>query len=292
MQFNWQTIGEYNSLLQQTVGNNIELWVGKTPLVMPLAHFTLEEKKYTTHLHKHAHYELSCMCQGEMFYQEGGGGAIRRLSANNQRWVLIPPGFEHRRFSREDNAVIFGLAVRLNANGPLARSLLDRIHILDGGPVEGMLVDFWRTIDGNGRFKVEQLRWLLSGILLKLFAENYPNLLGETPVTVPKTNAMEAVDIYIDENLGEEISVDQLARIAKVSRRQLYRLFEQKHGEPVNENIIRRRLQRAAEMLIGSNLSVKEIAALAGFRNLSYFTRQFKEHFILPPAHYRRQRGA
>lgn len=292
MEFNWQTIGEYNSLLQQTVGNNIELWVGRTPLIMPLAHFTLEVKPYTTHLHQHAHYELSCIRCRSMYYQEGSDGVIHRLNADDGYWVLIPPGFEHRRISHEDDTVIFGLAVRLSPDSHLARSLAGRIHILSGQQTVPRLTEFWQVLSSQERFKAEHLRWLLTGILLKLFAENYPNLLGETPLALPKNNAMEAVDIYIDENLGEEISVGQLAEVAKVSRRQLYRLFEQKHGEPVNENIIRRRLQRAAERLINTDLPVKEIAELSGFRNLSYFSRQFKEHFILSPARYRKQRGA
>ena len=38
-------------------------------------------------------------------------------------------------------------------------------------------------------------------------------------------------------------------------------------------------------------MPVKEIAAMTGFHNLSYFTRQFRRIFIQPPATYRRHGG-
>jgi AraC-like DNA-binding protein len=60
---------------------------------------------------------------------------------------------------------------------------------------------------------------------------------------------------------------------------------------PLKEYIIRQRLSRAAAALIGTDRPVKEIAELAGFHNLSYFTRRFRRVYMTSPARYRRTGG-
>ena len=59
----------------------------------------------------------------------------------------------------------------------------------------------------------------------------------------------------------------------------------------LKEYINAHKLRKAEEYLKGTDCPVKEIAAMAGFRNLSYFTRQFRKVFIQPPAAYRRNGG-
>ena len=48
-------------------------------------------------------------------------------------------------------------------------------------------------------------------------------------------------------------------------------------------------LQRAQQLLLTTDLRVKEVAASLGFQDEFYFTRFIKKHTGLPPSKYRRQ---
>ena len=49
------------------------------------------------------------------------------------------------------------------------------------------------------------------------------------------------------------------------------------------------RLRKAAELLVNTGLSVKEIASRSGWEDEYYFSRQFKMNYHLSPGQYRRE---
>ena len=50
------------------------------------------------------------------------------------------------------------------------------------------------------------------------------------------------------------------------------------------------RLKRAAQLLVGSQYNVNEIADMVGFNTLKYFNRYFKEEFGMTPTQYREKK--
>ena len=64
-----------------------------------------------------------------------------------------------------------------------------------------------------------------------------------------------------------------IARMANMSERQLYRFMEETEGISPNRYLRECRLDRAVEMLHSGNYdTVKEVALRVGFRKVSYFT--------------------
>ena len=51
---------------------------------------------------------------------------------------------------------------------------------------------------------------------------------------------------------------------------------------------MRRRMQKAGNLLATSRLSVKEIMAIVGYDNKSHFVRHFRRSFGLAPSEYRK----
>lgn len=49
------------------------------------------------------------------------------------------------------------------------------------------------------------------------------------------------------------------------------------------------RLRRAADMLINTDLAIKEIASLTGWDDEYYFSRLFKKNYSLSPLQYRKE---
>lgn len=91
---------------------------------------------------------------------------------------------------------------------------------------------------------------------------------------------------YIDDNIGEKITVDKLAEIAGFSTYHYYRVFHSFVGIPVMEYVTRRKLQYALSEL-SNNKKILDIALDSGFETHAGFTKAFKKYFGYTPSFYR-----
>jgi transcriptional regulator GlxA family with amidase domain len=87
-------------------------------------------------------------------------------------------------------------------------------------------------------------------------------------------------------------SIRDLAYRVSLSPAHLQRLFKQQTGTQLGALVAERRLQKAAELLTISNLSIKEIAHAVGYRHHSSFVRAFQRRFAQVPKQYRAQPNA
>lgn len=92
---------------------------------------------------------------------------------------------------------------------------------------------------------------------------------------------------YVQRHIGEEISLDDLADIACVSKMHLARLFRQYFSVPPLQFIIRKKVQYAQELLLTTGLSVQLVASRVGIEDASYFIRLFKKNIGFTPQEYR-----
>jgi AraC-like DNA-binding protein len=84
-------------------------------------------------------------------------------------------------------------------------------------------------------------------------------------------------------------SVRELALELNLSPAHVQRLFKEETGMRMGEWLCEQRLQKAAQLLAGSYLSVKEIAHIVGYEHSSSFIRAFERRFLQPPSRYRAQ---
>lgn len=87
---------------------------------------------------------------------------------------------------------------------------------------------------------------------------------------------------YINEHLHEELTVDQLADLAYLSKYHFMRLFKAQTGSTVHAYVRQKRLLHAAR-LIREGVSVGKAAADSGFGDYSAFHRAFRESFGISP---------
>jgi len=85
---------------------------------------------------------------------------------------------------------------------------------------------------------------------------------------------------YIDANLDEEHTLENLSQVAHFSPFHFHRIFRVLTGETINNYVKRVRLQKAGSMLITDfQRPVSEVSALCGFNSTAVFCRAFKSHF-------------
>lgn len=95
------------------------------------------------------------------------------------------------------------------------------------------------------------------------------------------------VQIYIQDHLDEELSLEELAEVACFSPFHFHRIFRGMVGESVKEYVRRLRLERAALELRHTDRAIQDIAFDAGYENHASFTRIFGELFGVPPQCFR-----
>ena len=93
---------------------------------------------------------------------------------------------------------------------------------------------------------------------------------------------------FIQAHLGEPLTIDILAKAARLSRSQLHALFRSHLDLSPLSYVKRLRIAQASRRLLISAASVKEIAEQCGFANPYHFSREFKAEQGQPPLHYRR----
>lgn len=113
----------------------------------------------------------------------------------------------------------------------------------------------------------------------------------------PKDTAVQSVDekflsrvlASVEDHIGDvQFSVDEFAREVGMSTAQLYRKLNALTGYTPNDFIRHMRLQRAADLMNGKAGNVAEVAYQAGFNNLSYFAKCFRDKFGKSPSEYLR----
>ena len=93
---------------------------------------------------------------------------------------------------------------------------------------------------------------------------------------------------YMQEHLHEDISRDDVARVACLSPTHFSRVAKQAFGHSFTELIARMRVDKAREMLVLTEKSLIEIGLDSGFNDQSYFTKVFQKYTGRTPGEYRR----
>lgn len=94
---------------------------------------------------------------------------------------------------------------------------------------------------------------------------------------------------HLETHFNEPISLAQLSRMARMSKRSFLRAFTSATDLTPISYLIQLRVNRAAEMLRRSNDSVTDIAFRVGFSDSNYFSRQFHKVLGMTPRKYRQQ---
>lgn len=92
---------------------------------------------------------------------------------------------------------------------------------------------------------------------------------------------------YLEHNFRKEIYLEDLEKLCAMSRSTLQRRFRAATGVPPMVYLHRLRLRHAAELLLNTDFSIKEIADQSGFFRTPYFFKSFRDCYGVTPQEYR-----
>lgn len=112
-------------------------------------------------------------------------------------------------------------------------------------------------------------------------------LLSNKLVSLRKAEFIQSLDNYIDGHLHEKILVEDICKYFLVQRSQLYEISIPYLGCGIAEYIRKRKVMKAGEMLVNTDLSITQISSLVGFSEYNYFSRVFHQETGMSARSYR-----
>ncbi|MFL9449589.1 helix-turn-helix domain-containing protein [Tolypothrix bouteillei VB521301_2] len=138
---------------------------------------------------------------------------------------------------------------------------------------------------GNG-FYADSMATALSAHLLRHYATR-KHTLREYEDGLPKDRLQKAFD-YINENLGEDLSLKKIAAELNMSQYYFCRLFKQSTGMAPHQYLIQQRVERAKQLLKHTKQTVTDVAIECGFANQSHLAKHFRQYTGVTPKGFRK----
>ncbi|MDV7103474.1 AraC family transcriptional regulator [Vibrio sp. TH_r3] len=133
------------------------------------------------------------------------------------------------------------------------------------------------------KLRMETLAQLIIVEAFEQVSQNYhSNIVKAQPDR--SSDALDALLIYIEENLQQALTSEQLANTVSMSVSSLQRKFKQRFGVSMQVYVRRRRLNIAKQKLEAGLIGITEAAYASGYKHPSNFTCAFKKAFGYPPA--------
>ena len=169
---------------------------------------------------------------------------------------------------------------------------IDRVRIDDRVRAEDSIIPLYlkmleSELQGEGlgeRLYIDSIRTQLAIHLLRQYAnvEFRPPKLGSLS---PRLRRM--MTDFIDQNLSENITLEDLAALAGLSSYHFSRKFKADLGIAPHAYVLSRRINRAKCLLNSSRLPLKLVAAECGFTDQSHLSRVFRKFLGVTPNNFR-----
>jgi AraC family transcriptional regulator len=99
---------------------------------------------------------------------------------------------------------------------------------------------------------------------------------------------LKRVDDFLNENISNNISLEQMSDIVGMSVYALIRRFQATLGCSPHAYVMNKRLEKAKQILSGTNTPLKIVAAHCGYSDQSHMTRIFRKELNITPGIYRK----
>lgn len=187
-----------------------------------------------------------------------------------QGWVF-PVGFEG--WCRWDEPNEF-LNVEIDDDLLMGAGMAGLSFVPQSGTIDALVAQLAVNLHAAGNAAPRLYRDALTVALAAQLARVAGHPAIEPSATEPRI--LRALD-YIEENLADDLSLDDLAAITVMSRFHFARAFRDAVGMPPYAYVVARRIERAKELLRSSQLPIVEVAWRVGYSNPAKFTAQFRK---------------
>ena len=222
-------------------------------------------------------YELVLILKGKGYIKiEGTSYQVRYGDL-----ICFRPGILHRLWVEEEPYMeFFGMHFEIpHSKEPL--SFPNLFHLEAPMRLVPLFQKLYEVYCERGYLYEWRQKIMLQQILCEIFT-----MLHEQEEPMGVVRVRKALE-YIHENPCRKITLEDLVKKAGIQKTVFLSCFRVVTGTTPIQYIIVQRLQNARDLLVYSDLSVRQIAEECGFSDPFYFSRCYKKHFGLSPIQYR-----
>lgn len=243
--------------------------------VKELRHFCNIRLKRSSYMpnQKIQFYDLTFVLHGRMIYYKNG----ERFEMHKGDAILLSPGDVRSREYIPEEVAYASFNFTLN----------DGFKITDQSFLRGVITE-----------EIYALLSVFSQSHLSLFyhseekAKNMLNyiifeIMGSLELQSNDNNVVKMIK-YIDEHIGERITLSAVSEHVHLSREYTASIFKREMGKTVIKYVNERKMLIAKSLMREENISLYEIAQRLGFDNYGYFSRCFKKHFNTSPKQFQK----
>ena len=125
---------------------------------------------------------------------------------------------------------------------------------------------------------------LLLACMIQEFQENSAD---SQETSYPQNVYVEYAIDYIDQNMGENIKISDIASYVGIDRSYLTKVFKKTMDLSPQEYLVNVRMNKAASLLTATSLPMHQISEQVGYNNPLAFSKAFKQKFGASPTNYR-----
>jgi AraC family transcriptional regulator len=209
--------------------------------------------------------------------------------------VLVVPAGSPTRYrwsSHSDSLHVFldpGLVARVTAEdfgldpARVPVPPLDGVHLPQLRAAMLAVCDELTAAAAGGRLAAESLANVMAVHLLR--NASVPRHTARRPDAALPREKLRVVVEYVEEHLGDGLTLERMAAAARLSPYHFARQFKAATGLPPHRYVIARRVERAKQ-LVQDGLSLSEAAVSAGFSDQSQFSQHFKRLVGVTPGQF------
>ena len=246
--------------------------------------------------HAHAEYVLTYQIRG---VGRSRIGSHRLFEFRPGDVNLLNPGEVHKDFASQQERECLMVGVRkeflqdlfkeLGHNGPIAPSFLSP-KATPAPAVRKIYQSIKDEVDGQLPGREVLVRCLVTELVIKLLREMQPCVFRAEPFNVSKISALwqvrKAIE-YLHDTVEKKFELAQVAKATGLSKYYMERLFKQATGFHLHTYAMYLRIDRAKQLLSGTNKPLVTIALELGFSDQSHFSNVFRRFAGIPPRAYR-----
>jgi len=254
------------------------------------------ESEMQSGFHSHENWELFCPLQGDLQFVVAGRPATTVPASH---LLIVPPDCLHLGAGQVAQQKDLSLLVMnlpceyspcggltIDHNGRRSSMVLSLAELTDWAAIVGSkpehLMEQAVQALGTGHWGRERALGMLR-ILLSAFAQ-VSSQQKQDRSTLDNKRVAEARLFIMGHYHDSNLSVDTVAAAVGLSASHLQTLFKKVTGSTPHQTLVDIRMRRAQNLLIETNFSIKEIAAMTGWGGQLYFSAAYHRHYGHPPS--------
>lgn len=135
---------------------------------------------------------------------------------------------------------------------------------------------------------VDTLAQMIAVHLARLHSPRSSKCLGHSIHLAPEPKMRRLIE-FVEENLDRDLRLETMAREVGISPLYLPHVFKASFGQAPHRYVLARRVERARELLRGTELPILEVALCCGFSSQSHLSNWFRRIVGISPSAYRKE---